>query len=56
MKRKLMCLLTITLCTLPLTACQEPQIYGSVGVSSGYGGGGWSPRVHTSISVGGRIR
>lgn len=43
-----------------IAGCDDPQIYGSIGVSSGYGGyhggGGWSPRVHTSISVGGRIR
>ncbi|WOJ94342.1 hypothetical protein R0135_04065 [Congregibacter variabilis] len=50
---------------LSLSGCDDPQIYGSVGVSSGYGGyggyyggyGGWGqPRMHTSISVGGRIR
>ncbi|GEM_PF-1110962 len=46
---------------LSLTACDDPQIYGSVGVSTGYGGyggyGGWgSTGVRTSISVGGRIR
>ena len=40
-----------------LTGCSDPQVYGSVGISSGYGGSGWGgPRVHTSISVGGRIR
>lgn len=46
-----------------LAACEDPQVYGSVGVSS-YGGGGYygggryyggSPRVGGSISVGGRI-
>ena len=47
---------------LSLTGCDGPQVYGSVGVSSGYGGyygGGYyggGPRMHTSISVGGRIR
>jgi hypothetical protein len=50
---------------LSLSGCDDPQIYGSVGVSSGYGGyggyyggyGGWGqPRMRTSISVGGRIR
>lgn len=55
---------------LLLSGCEDPQIYGSVGVSTGYGGGygggyyggyrgygGWgSPRVHSSISIGGRIR
>jgi hypothetical protein len=47
---------------LSLSGCEDPQVYGSVGVSSGYGGyygGGYyggGPRMHTSISVGGRIR
>ena len=45
-----------------LSGCDDPQVYGSVGVSSGYGSyggyhrGGHNTRVHTSISVGGRIR
>ncbi len=47
-----------------LASCEDPQVYGSVGVSS-YGGGGYygggyrgyggSPRMGGSISVGGRI-
>jgi len=39
-----------------LSACEDPQVYGSIGVSS-YGGGGYhgSPRMGGSISVGGRI-
>jgi len=42
-----------------LAAC-DPQVYGSIGVSSGYSswGGGYgygSPRVGGSISIGGRI-
>ncbi|MDC1287488.1 hypothetical protein N8198_06345 [Gammaproteobacteria bacterium] len=47
---------------LSLSGCSDPQVYGSVGVSSGYGGyhgGGYyggGPRMRTSISVGGRIR
>ena len=47
---------------LLLSGCDDPQVYGSVGMSTGYGGyyggyGGWSqPRMHTSISIGGRIR
>jgi hypothetical protein len=47
---------------LSLTGCSDPQIYGSVGISSGYGGyygGGYyggGPRIGTSISIGGRIR
>jgi hypothetical protein len=44
-----------------LSGCDDPQVYGSVGVSSGYSSyghyrGGYNPRVRTSISVGGRIR
>ena len=48
-----------------LSGCDDPQVYGSVGVSSGYstysghrGGyrGGYGSGVRTSISVGGRIR
>jgi hypothetical protein len=40
-----------------LAGCDDPQIYGSIGVSSGWGShGGWGSGVHTSISVGGRIR
>ena len=51
----------LLVCTM-LSGCDDPQIYGSVGMSTGYGGyyggyGGWgSPRMHTSISIGGRIR
>ena len=46
----------LVLCS-QLGACDDPQVYGSVGVSS-YGGGGYygSPRVGGSISIGGRIR
>ena len=40
-----------------LSGCDDPQVYGSIGVSSGYGSyGGWGSGVHTSISIGGRIR
>jgi hypothetical protein len=50
---------------MSLSGCDDPHIYGSVGMSTGYGGyggyyggyGGWNqPRMHTSISIGGRIR
>ncbi|GHD35446.1 hypothetical protein [Parahalioglobus pacificus] len=42
---------------LSLSGCSDPHVYGSIGVSSGYGSyGGWGSGVHTSISVGGRIR
>lgn len=42
-----------------LSGCDDPQIYGSIGVSSGYsswGGYGSGPRVGGSITIGGRIR
>lgn len=48
-----------------LSGCDDPQVYGSVGVSSGYSNyGGYNhgrygyggSGVRTSISVGGRIR
>jgi hypothetical protein len=54
-----------TLCLISamtlLSGCDDPQVYGSVGVSSGYssyGGyrGGYNSGVRTSISVSGRIR
>ncbi len=40
-----------------LNACDDPQVYGSIGVSS-YSGGGYygGTRVGTSITIGGRIR
>ena len=40
-----------------LAACEDPQVYGSIGVSS-YGGGGYyggGRRMGTSVSIGGRI-
>ena len=40
-----------------LSGCSDPQIYGSIGVSSSFGSYyGSGSRMHTSISVGGRIR
>ena len=49
-------LVLVVLCS-NLSACDDPQVYGSVGVSS-YGGGGYygGSRVGGSITVGGRIR
>jgi hypothetical protein len=46
-------LLLMVMCSL-LTACEAPNVYGSVGISSfgGYGGGA---RMNSSISIGGRI-
>ncbi|MDH4049453.1 MAG: hypothetical protein OEW68_15665 [Gammaproteobacteria bacterium] len=40
-----------------LSACDDPQVYGSIGISS-YGGGGYyggGPRMGGTISIGGRI-
>lgn len=42
-----------------LPGCDDPQVYGSVGVSSGYSSYGRynsGSRMHGSITVGGRIR
>ncbi len=50
------------LLTLNLTGCNDPQVYGSIGVSSGYSSYGRynhrrsGPRMHGSITVNGRIR
>jgi hypothetical protein len=53
----------IVVAILCLSGCNEPQVYGSVGVSSGYSsyghyGGRYNsgPRMHGSIRGGGRIR
>ncbi len=46
----------LVLAMASLSACSDPQVYGSVGISSGWGGSGFGSGVHTSISVGGRIR
>ena len=47
---------------ISLSGCEDPQVYGSIGVSSyggGYGGGGYygrgGPGMHSSVSIGGRI-
>ncbi len=55
--------LVIAVCLL--SGCEDPQVYGGVSVSSGYGSyggyhhgrrGGYHSGVRTSVSVGGRIR
>jgi hypothetical protein len=56
----------LLVCIFPmLSGCDDPQVYGSVGVSSGYSNYGGYNRgrygyggsgVRTSVSVGGRIR
>jgi hypothetical protein len=58
-KRRLCAALLLAALGASLMGCEEPHIYGSVGVSSGYGhygSGGWGSRMRTSISIGGRIR
>jgi hypothetical protein len=40
---------------LALTGCEAPAVYGSVGVSSYSGYGGFGGGIGTSFSVGGRI-
>lgn len=46
----------IAVAALALSGCEDPQVYGSIGISSGYGSyGGWGSGMRTSISVGGRI-
>ena len=49
-------LITLLILCSSISACDDPQVYGSVGVSS-YGGGGYygGSRTHGSISIGGRI-
>lgn len=51
-------LLALALLCSGISACDDPQIYGSVGVSSYSGGGyyGGGTRVGTSVTIGGRIR
>lgn len=50
-------LLVLAVLCAGIAGCDDPQVYGSIGVSS-YGGGGYygSPRVGGSITIGGRIR
>ena len=51
-------LLAIVVLATSLGGCDDPQVYGSIGVSSGYsswGGGYGGSRVGGSISIGGRI-
>ncbi len=58
MFRKLLYLQLLVMVCSSLSGCNDPHIYGNIGISSGYskhGHGGWNPGIHTSISVGGRI-
>ena len=49
-------LVTLLVLCSGMSSCDDPQVYGSVGVSS-YGGGGYhgGSRTHGSVSIGGRI-
>ncbi|MFO7764088.1 MAG: hypothetical protein R6V61_10180 [Wenzhouxiangellaceae bacterium] len=56
---KILRLAALIAVALSLSGCDDPQIYGSIGISSGYsswGGGGWGGSMGSSISFGGRIR
>ena len=61
-------LLAVVTLSLTCSGCDDPQVYGSVGVSS-YSGGGYyggrygnnynsnyGGRMHSSVTIGGRIR
>lgn len=51
-------LAVLALLASSIAGCDDPQVYGSVGVSSGYsswGGYNSGPRMRGSVSVGGRI-
>lgn len=51
-------LATVMWLALSTTGCDDPQVYGSIGVSSGYsswGGYGGGSRVGGSVTIGGRI-
>jgi hypothetical protein len=39
-----------------LSSCKNASVYGSIGVSSGFSSYGGGPRMHGSISIGGRMR
>ena len=51
--RKIGQFLLLLVITANVSSCSDPQVYGSIGVSS-YSGGG--SRVSGGISIGGRIR
>lgn len=58
--RRSLCAVIVLALAGSLGGCSEPQIYGSIGVSSysGYGGYGYyggGPRIGGSITMGGRI-
>ena len=58
-------ILAVATLSLACSGCDDPQVYGSVGVSSYSGGGGYyggryghrgGTGMRTSVSIGGRIR
>ncbi len=50
-------LATVMSLALGVAGCDDPQVYGSIGVSSGYSswGGYGGSRVGGSVTIGGRI-
>ncbi len=56
--KTLLRLLVILTFSTQLAGCDDPKVYGSIGVSSYHGSSGYygGPRVGGSIVVGGRIR
>ncbi|MFW2404558.1 MAG: hypothetical protein ACN4GT_07310 [Gammaproteobacteria bacterium] len=49
-------LLAVAIVAAGLGGCDDPQVYGSIGVSSGFNSwGGGGSRVGGSVSIGGRI-
>ncbi len=53
--RRALCLSVLSAILLSLSGCSEPKVYGSIGVSTGFGSYGNSG-MRGSISIGGRIR
>ena len=56
--KTLLQLIVMLIFATQLTGCDDPKVYGSIGVSSYHGSSGYygSPRVSSSIVIGGRIR
>ena len=56
--KTLLRLLVMLIFTTQLTGYDDPQVYGSIGVSSYHGSSGYhgGSRVSSSIVIGGRIR
>ena len=59
--KRIVQLTLVSALALTPTGCSDPQVYGSVTMSSGYSSYGYNrynsgPRMRGSITVGGRIR